>query len=68
MGAKFEMYQLIVDFAAKGRSVLLVSGEMAELLGICDRILVLSAGRLAGFVEGASATQEQIMALAAKNL
>ena len=68
VGAKFEIYQLIVDFAAKGRSVLLVSGEMPELLGICDRILVLSAGRLAGFVEGASATQEQIMALAAKNL
>jgi len=68
VGAKFEIYQLIVDLAAKGRSVLLVSGEMPELLGICDRILVLSAGRLAGFVEGASATQEQIMALAAKNL
>ena len=68
VGAKFEIYQLIVDLAAKGRSVLLVSGEMPELLGICDRILVLSAGRLAGEVEGASATQEQIMALAAKNL
>lgn len=66
VGAKFEIYQLIIDLAAKGRSVLMVSGEMPELLGICDRILVLSGGRLAGEVDGKTATQEEIMTLAAK--
>lgn len=66
VGAKFEIYQLIVDLAAKGRSVLVVSGEMPELLGICDRILVLSGGRLAGEVSAQEATQEKIMELAAK--
>ncbi len=66
VGAKFEIYQLIVDLAAKGRSVLVVSGEMPELLGICDRILVMSGGRVAGEVDGKTATQEEIMTLAAK--
>lgn len=66
VGAKYEIYQLILDLASKGRSVIVVSGEMPELLGICDRILVLSAGRVAGEVDGKTATQEQIMTLAAK--
>ena len=64
VGAKFEIYSLIVDLAAKGRSVIMVSSEMPELLGICDRILVMSEGSLAGELDGKSATQEQIMALA----
>ena len=64
VGAKFEIYSLIVDLAAKGRSVVMVSSEMPELLGICDRILVMSEGSLAGELDGKSATQEQIMALA----
>ncbi len=66
VGAKYEIYQLIVDLAAKGRSVMVVSGEMPELLGICDRILVMSGGRVAGEVEGKTATQEEIMTLAAR--
>ena len=66
VGAKYEIYQLILDLAEKGKSVLMVSSEMPELLGVCDRILVMSGGRLAGEVEASSATQEQIMALAAK--
>lgn len=66
VGAKYEIYQLILDLAAKGRSVIVVSGEMPELLGICDRILVMSSGRVAGEVDGKTATQEQIMTLAAK--
>ena len=64
VGAKFEIYSLIVDLAAKGRCVIMVSSEMPELLGICDRILVMSEGSLAGELDGKSATQEQIMALA----
>ena len=66
VGAKYEIYQLIIDLAAKGKCVLAVSSEMPELLGLCDRILVMSGGRLAGEVDARSATQEQIMALAAK--
>ncbi len=66
VGAKYEIYQLIIDLAAKGKTVLMVSGEMPELLGVCDRILVMSGGRLAGEVDAATATQEEIMTLAAK--
>ena len=66
VGAKYEIYQLIIDLAEKGKTVLMVSGEMPELLGVCDRILVMSGGRLAGEVNAAETTQEEIMALAAK--
>lgn len=66
VGAKYEIYQLIIDLANKGKVVIVVSSEMPELLGLCDRILVMSGGKLAGEVEAASTTQEEIMTLAAK--
>lgn len=66
VGAKYEIYQLIIDLANKGKAVLVVSSEMPELLGICDRILIMSGGKLAGEVESKEATQEQIMTFAAK--
>ena len=66
VGAKYEIYQLILDRACKGKTVLVVSSEMPELLGICDRILVMSGGRLAGEVDARTTTQEEIMTLAAK--
>ena len=66
VGAKYEIYQLIIDLASKGKCVLMVSSEMPELLGVCDRILVMSGGRLAGEVDAKNTTQEEIMALAAK--
>ena len=66
VGAKYEIYQLILDLANRGKTVLVVSSEMPELLGICDRILVMSGGRLAGEVDARTATQEEIMTLAAK--
>ena len=66
VGAKYEIYQLILDLACKGKTVLVVSSEMPELLGICDRILVMSGGRLAGEVDAKNTTQEEIMTLAAK--
>ena len=56
----------VIDLAEKGKTVLMVSSEMPELLGVCDRILVMSGGQLAGEVDAATATQEEIMALAAK--
>ena len=61
-----EIYQLILDLANKGKTVIMVSSEMPELLGVCDRILVMSGGRLAGEVDAKTATQEDIMRLAAK--
>lgn len=66
VGAKYEIYQLIIDLANKGKIVMMVSSEMPELLGVCDRILVMSGGRLAGEVDAKNTTQEEIMTLAAK--
>lgn len=66
VGAKYEIYQLIIELAKEGKGVMMVSSEMPELLGVCDRILVMSGGRLAGEVDAATATQEEIMTLAAK--
>jgi methyl-galactoside transport system ATP-binding protein len=68
VGAKFEIYQLIVDLASKGKSIIMVSSELPELLGVCDRICVMSGGRLVGEVDAASSSQEEILALAAKNV
>ena len=66
VGAKYEIYQLMISLAAKGKSVIMVSSEMPELLGVCDRILVMSGGRLAGEVPADEGSQEEIMSLAAK--
>ena len=66
VGAKYEIYQLIQDLAKQGKSVIMVSSEMPELLGVCNRILVMSGGRLAGEVNADTTTQEEIMTLAAK--
>ena len=66
VGAKYEIYQLILDLANRGKTVLMVSSEMPELLSVCDRILVMSGGQLAGEVDAKTATQEDIMRLAAK--
>lgn len=66
VGAKYEIYQLIINLANEGKIVIVVSSEMPELLGICDRILVMSGGRLSGEVDAQNTTQEEIMTLAAK--
>ena len=66
VGAKYEIYQLILSLAAKGKTVIMVSSEMPELLGVCDRIMVMSGGRKAGEVDPKTATQEDIMTLATK--
>jgi len=65
VGAKVEVYNLIGELAAKGAAVLIVSSDLLELLGLCDRIGVLRAGRLAGEVERAQFSQDRIMSLAA---
>jgi methyl-galactoside transport system ATP-binding protein len=66
VGAKFEIYSLIVDLAKQGKSIIMISSEMPELIGMSDRIMVMCEGRLSGFIDGKSATQEEIMRLAAK--
>lgn len=66
VGAKYEIYQLIMNMAKEGKSIIIVSSEMPELLGICDRILVMSNGYLAGEVDAQNTSQEEIMTLAAK--
>ena len=65
VGAKYEIYQLIINLANEGKGVIMVSSEMPELLGICNRIAVMSNGHLAGILDGETATQEDIMRLAA---
>ena len=72
VGAKYEIYQLILNLAAEGKGIIMVSSEMPELLGICDRILVMSNGHLSGIVERGvdfgdiPGEQETIMRLAAQ--
>ncbi len=66
--AKYEIYKLIIELAAKGRGIIVISSEMPELLGISDRILVMSAGKIAGEIATSEATQEKIMTLASKFL
>ena len=66
VGAKYEIYQLIIDLANKGKGIIMVSSEMPELIGICDRILVMSDGKVAGILDKNEFSQERIMELAAK--
>ena len=66
VGAKFEIYQLIIDLAQKGKGIIIVSSEMSELMGISDRILVMSGGKVAGIENVDGMTQERIMELSAK--
>ena len=68
VGAKYEIYQLIIDLAKKDKGIIMISSEMPELLGITDRILVMSNGRVAGIVETKDTNQEEILTLAAKYL
>ena len=69
VGAKYEIYQLILDMASKGKGIIIVSSEMPELIGICNRIMVMSNGLLAGTLDMndfQGNEQEEIMRLAAK--
>jgi putative multiple sugar transport system ATP-binding protein len=66
VGAKYEIYTNINRLVAAGKAVLVISSELPELLGICDRIYALSAGRITGEVPVGEATQENLMALMTK--
>lgn len=66
--AKYEIYQLMIELAKKDKAIIMISSEMPELLGVTDRILVMSNGRVAGIVKTSETTQEEIMTLSAKYL
>ncbi len=61
VGAKFEIYTLMAELAAAGKCIVMISSEMPELLGLCDRIYVMNEGRFVAEFPGAEATQEKIM-------
>lgn len=63
VGAKYEIYEIINALAASGRGVIVISSELPELLGLCDRIYALSEGRITGHLPASEATQESLMEL-----
>ena len=67
VGAKYEIYSIIQELAAAGRAVLVISSEMPELLGICDRLYVMNEGAFVGELTAAEATQETIMRTIVRN-
>lgn len=67
IGAKFEIYSIINEIAASGKCVLMISSEMAELLGTCDRIYVMNEGRFVGEFNAEEASQESIMRAIVRN-
>ena len=68
VGAKYEIYQLIIQMAKQGKTILVVSSEMPEILGITNRIAVMSNHRLAGIVNTKETNQEELLRLSAKYL
>ena len=63
VGAKFEIYALMNELVAQGRGVVMISSEMPELLGMCDRIYVMNEGRIVGELPREEASQERIMGM-----
>lgn len=66
VGAKYEIYTIMNDLADSGKTIIMITSEMPELLGMSDRILVMCEGRLSGELDGATATPEDVMELATK--
>ena len=68
VGAKYEIYELIIKMAKEGKTIIVVSSEMPEILGITNRIGVMSNGRLSGIVNTKETNQEELLRLSAKYL
>ena len=64
VGAKYEIYCIIAEMAKQGKSIIMISSEMSEIIGMSNRVMVMCDGRITGFIDGKDATQENIMALA----
>ena len=67
VGAKFEIYCIMNDLVAQGKSVIMISSEMPEILGMCDRVYVMNEGRIVAEMDIADASQEKIMAAILKS-
>ena len=67
VGAKYEIYCIMNDLVAEGKSVIMISSELPEILGMCDRIYVMNEGKMVAEFEAADATQEKIMAAILKS-
>ena len=63
VGAKYEIYCIINDLAAAGKSVVMISSELPEVLGMSDRIYIMNEGKFVGEMKAEEATQESIMAV-----
>ncbi len=61
VGAKYEIYTIVNQLASEGKGIILISSELPEILGICDRIYVMSDGKIIGEMEAKEASQEKIM-------
>ena len=66
MGAKYEIYCIIAELARQGKSVIMISSEMGELIGMSDRVMVMCDGRVTGELPAQEATQEKILSLATR--
>lgn len=66
VGAKFEIYQIMIDLAKEGKSIIMISSEMPELIGVSDRIMVMSGGKVAKVLNTKDTNQEEIMEYATK--
>ncbi|MEG2870490.1 MAG: sugar ABC transporter ATP-binding protein [Clostridium sp.] len=66
VGAKYEIYQIMIELAKQGKAIIMISSEMPELIGVSDRILVMCNGKITGELTGEEATQEKIMSFATK--
>jgi ribose transport system ATP-binding protein len=64
VGARIEIYRLIDEFARNGLAVIVVSSDLLEIIGMCDRVMVMREGRVAGFLEKSELSEENIMRLA----
>jgi ribose transport system ATP-binding protein len=67
IGTKYEIYQLLIELAASGTSILLISSELPEVLALADRTLVLHAGRMVGTLTRGDASEERILSMASDN-
>ncbi|MEF9974997.1 MAG: sugar ABC transporter ATP-binding protein, partial [Clostridia bacterium] len=68
VGSKSEIYQIICDLAAQGIGVIMVSSELPEILGVCDRIIVMCQGRITGTLRREDATEHKVLMLAMKDM
>lgn len=61
VGAKYEIYQIMINLAKQGKGIIMISSEMPELLGVSNRVMVMCNGKITGEVSGNEMTQENVM-------